>query len=206
MRNLTKRKIVPLLAAGTLVLLAACGGGGGGNTAPQGSGSATTQGPVPGPTEPVTITFSSWVGNTKGMKKLYSKFKTEHPNITIQFQDVPAEESEKKLTTQIAGGNPPDAAYVDASVVANFAPRKALVDLDSYISRSEFVKADDYVPAFKAFSVVEGKMYGLPFDGESTGLFYRTDMFKAAGIAGPPKTWEEFQATAAKLTDPAKKT
>ncbi len=49
-------------------------------------------------------------------------------------------------------------------------------------------------------------MYGLPFDGESTGLFYRTDLFEAAGIAEPPKTWEEFTAAAEKLTDPAKKT
>ena len=48
-------------------------------------------------------------------------------------------------------------------------------------------------------------MYGLPFDGESTGLFYRKDLFEAAGITGPPKTWEEFKAAAEKLTDPAKK-
>ena len=39
--------------------------------------------------------------------------------------------------------------------------------------------------------------------GETTGLFYRTDMFEAAGIDGPPTTWEEFEATAAALTDEA---
>ena len=47
-------------------------------------------------------------------------------------------------------------------------------------------------------------MWGLPIDGESTGLFYRTDLFKAAGIDGPPTTWDEFQADAEKLTDEAK--
>ena len=46
---------------------------------------------------------------------------------------------------------------------------------------------------------------GLPFDGESTGLFYRTDLFQAAGITSPPTTWEELQADAAKLTIPSKK-
>jgi multiple sugar transport system substrate-binding protein len=50
-----------------------------------------------------------------------------------------------------------------------------------------------------------GSTYGLPYDGETTGLFYRTDMFQAAGITEPPKTWEEFQADAAKLTNPANK-
>jgi multiple sugar transport system substrate-binding protein len=202
MRSLTRAKILPLLAAGALALLAACGGGGG--ESPQASQSAA-QGPVPEPTEPVTITFSSWVGNERGMKNLYEKFKAEHPNITVEFQDVPAEESEKKLTTQVAGGNPPDAAFVDASNVGVFGPRKALVNLESYISRSDVVKSDDYVDAFKAMTLVDGAMYGLPFDGESTGLFYRTDLFQAAGIAEPPKTWDEFTAAAEKLTDPAKK-
>ena len=63
MRSLTRAKIVPLLAAGMLAALAACGGGGG--SSPQAS-QPTAEGPVPEPTEPVTITFSSWVGNTKG--------------------------------------------------------------------------------------------------------------------------------------------
>lgn len=203
MKSLRRPRTIPLLAAGAaLSLLAACGGGGGGGGPAQQS---SASGPVPEPTAPVSITFSSWVGNDKGMKALYSKFKAEHPNITVEFQDVPAEESEKKLTTQVAGGNPPDAAYVDASVVANFAPRKAVVNLESYISRSEIVKSEDYVEAFKAQTQVDGQMYGLPFDGESTGLFYRKDLFEAAGIAGPPTTWEEFTAAAQKLTDPAKK-
>jgi multiple sugar transport system substrate-binding protein len=204
MKNLSTTRSLSLLAAGAVLsLLAACGGGGGGSSAPGSETSAS--GPVPEPTAPVSITFSSWVGNDKGMKTLYSKFKAEHPNITVEFQDVPAEESEKKLTTQVAGGNPPDAAYVDASLVANFAPRKALVNLENYISRSDIVSSEDYVEAFKAQTLVDGAMYGLPFDGESTGLFYRKDLFEAAGIAGPPKTWEEFTAAAQKLTDPAKK-
>ena len=200
------RRTISLLAASSaLVLVAgACGGGGGGDTT-GGTAPSTAQGPVPEPTEPVTITFSSWVGQDKGMKTLYAKFKTEHPNITVEFQDVPAEESEKKLTTQVAGGNPPDTAYVDASNIATFAPRKALVDLEPYMARSETSKPGDYVDAFKAQATVDGKMFGLPFDGESTGLYYRKDLFEAAGITAPPATWDEFTAAAQKLTDPSKK-
>jgi ABC-type glycerol-3-phosphate transport system substrate-binding protein len=85
----------------------------------------------------------------------------------------PAEQSQQKLTTQFAGGNPPDVAFVDASATAAFASRNALVNLDDYIERSEVVKPDDYVEAFRTFTTHEGSMYGLPFDGESTGLFYR---------------------------------
>jgi multiple sugar transport system substrate-binding protein len=94
---------------------------------------------------------------------------------------------------------------MDSSGVSDFASRQALVNLDDYISRSKDVSADDYVQAFKTSALYEKHMYGLPIDGESTGLFYRTDLFEAAGIASPPKTWDEFQADAQKLTDPAKK-
>jgi multiple sugar transport system substrate-binding protein len=163
------------------------------------------QGPVKDPTSPVTVTFSSWVGSDPTMKKMAADFHKEHPNITIKFQNVSADNASQKLTTQIAGGNPPDVAYVDASATSDFASRDALVNLDSYIARSTIVKPDDYVDAFKTFVTYDGHLWGLPIDGESTGLFYRTDLFKAAGIDGPPTTWDEFLADAQKLTDPAKK-
>lgn len=163
------------------------------------------QGPVKDPTSPVTVTFSSWVGSDPTMKKMAADFHKEHPNITIKFENVNADNASQKLTTQIAGGNPPDVAYVDASSTSDFASRGALVNLDNYISRSSIVKPDDYVDAFKTFVTYDGHMWGLPIDGESTGLFYRTDRFKEAGIDGPPTTWDEFQADAEKLTDVANK-
>jgi multiple sugar transport system substrate-binding protein len=163
------------------------------------------EGPVKDPTSPVTVTFSSWVGGDPTMKKMAADFHKLHPNITIKFQNVSADNASQKLTTQIAGGNPPDVAYVDASATADFASRQALVNLDDYIARSSVVKLDDYVDAFKTFVTYDGHVWGLPIDGESTGLFYRKDMFAAAGIDAPPKTWDEFKADVVKLTDPANK-
>jgi multiple sugar transport system substrate-binding protein len=181
-------------------VVAGCGSSGGSDDqASKGSG------PVPEPTKPVTITFSSWVGTQPEMKQLAKKFHAKHPNITVKFQNVPAEEAAQKLTAQIAGGNPPDVAYLDASTVNDFASRQALVNLDDYLARSKTTKASDFVDAFKVMNVYQNSMYGLPYDGESTGLFYRTDLFKAAGITSPPKTWDEFQADAQKLTNPAAK-
>jgi multiple sugar transport system substrate-binding protein len=187
-------------AVAVALLATACGGGGGSK-----SGGSTGSGPVADPKEPVTISFSSWIGNEPTIKKMAAEFHKEHPNITVEFQNVPAEESNEKLTAQIAGGNAPDAAFVDASTVASFASRKALVNLDDYISRGDVVDPDDYVDAFKTFATYEDSMYALPFDGESTALFYRTDLFEAAGIDAPATTWDEFQDDAKKLTDPAKK-
>lgn len=156
---------------------------------------------VASPSEPVTIKFASWVGESAMMQSLVDEFQRLHPNITIDLESVPAEEISDKLLTQVAGGTAPDVAYLDSSAVGMFASRNALVDLDPYIATSNAVKADDYVTAFRDSASYEGKMYGLPFDGESTGLFYRTDLFEAAGIAGPPTNWQEFEEAAKKLTN-----
>jgi len=160
---------------------------------------------IPDPSSPVTVKFASWVGEQEGMKKLADTFHKLHPNITIDFQDIPAEDIHDKLLTQVAGATAPDAAYLDASNVGDFAGRKALVNLDDYMAKSKSAKPDDYLPAFRDSASFEGHMYGLPFDGESTGLFYRTDLFEAAGITDPPKTWDEFLADAKKLTNKDKK-
>lgn len=162
---------------------------------------------IPDPDKPVTVTFASWVGSGQAWQDLAKKFNELHPNITIEFQDVPAEEITTKLLTQVAGNNPPDVAFLDSSAVGQFATRNALVDLGSYISKSKAVDINDYVPAYLQAAKVNDKVYGLPIDAETTGLFYRTDLFEAAGLdpQKPPTTWDEFEAAAKALTQPDKK-
>ncbi len=184
-----------------LLAVASCGGGSSNANTNAGAGKGT----VADPTKPVTITFESWVGQDPSMKKLAADFHKLHPTITIKFLNSTADAASQKLTTQIAGGEPPDTAYINASDTSDFGSRGALVNLDNYMSRSKIVHASDYVPAFKTFVTYNNHFYGLPFDGESTGLFYRTDLFKAAGITKPPTTWAQFKADAQKLTIPAKK-
>jgi len=160
---------------------------------------------IPSPSEPVTVTFASWVGGGQDWQSLAAQFHELYPNITIEFQDVPAEEIRTKLLTQVAANNPPDAAYLDLSSVGEFGSRGALTDLDEYIGKSKAIVLDDYVPAFMQMAEYDKKVYGLPIRSETTALFYRTDLFEAAGIDHPPTTWEEFRADAEKLTNVDKK-
>ena len=163
---------------------------------------------IPDPTSPVTITFASWVhGEGDYWEGMAARFHTLHPNITIEFQDVPAEEIADKLTTQIAANNPPDTAYVDSGTAAAFGTRNAVISLNDYVAKSNAIQLTDYVPAFLNAAQSEGKQFGLPIDGETTGLFYRTDRFQEAGLDPnkPPTTWDEFKADAEKLTDVANK-
>lgn len=161
---------------------------------------------IPDPSEPVTISFASWVGSSDTLQALRDQFHELHPNITVEFEDVPAEEATDRLTTRIAGGNPPDVQFLDQSAVIDFASRNALLELGPYAEQSVAIDVDDYVAAFLDAAIYEEKLYGLPIDGETTGLFYRTDMFEAAGITAAPTTWEELESAAEALTNPDENT
>lgn len=158
------------------------------------------------PTKPVTITYAGWVSDSPLTKQLKKEFEKLHPNITVELQQVPSGQAREKYLTQIAGATTPDVGFMDASWVEEFASRGALLNLDAYIAGSEDIKPDDYVGGFKTSVLIENSMFGLPYSGETTGLFYRKDLFQQAGIEQPPATWEELEQTAAQLTDPANKT
>jgi multiple sugar transport system substrate-binding protein len=198
------RSAIPLVA---LALVAVACVGSGGNEAPsQPTGAEISPTVAKEPTQPVTVRFAvfSSVAESPQMKRFQKDFEQQHPNIDVEFEPVPSGRSNEKLLTQIAGGNAPDAAFVDAGFVQQLASRGALLNLDGYIAGSDIVATEDYVEGFRNTALVEGSMYGLPLDGETTGLFYRTDLFDAAGIDAPPTTWEEFEQDAAALTDPSK--
>ena len=161
---------------------------------------------IPDPEEPVTVTFANFNDmETDFWQGLKAEFEAIHPNITIEFQVVPGEELFDKLLAQIAAGNPPDAAYVSDWMTGAFSQEGAMVALDDYIAKSTLIDLEDYVPAFLETSQVDGVQFGLPMTSETTGLFYRTDRFEEAGLDpnNPPKTWDEFQEYAEKLTNPA---
>lgn len=161
---------------------------------------------IPDPTEPVTVTWATWINtDTPFWQETIAAFQELHPNITIEVQSVPNEEMFDKFLAQIAAGNPPDTAYVSDWMTGALAQNDGLYPLDDFIAKSTLINTEDYVPAYLQPSQVGGVQYGLPFAGETTMLFYRTDRFEEAGLDpnSPPTTWEEFQQYAEALTDTA---
>ncbi|MFQ9873842.1 extracellular solute-binding protein [Waltera sp.] len=45
-------------------------------------------------------------------------------------------------------------------------------------------------------SSYNGELYSVPFFVHTPVVFYRTDLFEAAGITEFPKTWEEYEEAA----------
>ncbi len=61
-------------------------------------------------------------------------------------------------------------------------------------------KTEDYLAGVRNFYADNsGKMIGMPFNSSTPVLYYNKDILKQAGIAKPPKTYEQLEVDAAKL-------
>ena len=100
----------------------------------------------------------------------------------------------------IQNNQPPDVLNLNA--FASYAKDNLLYAAEDVLSPKT---KDDFLEAFARGGEYRGKLHGFPILSSARAFFYNTDLFARARITAPPKTWDELQADAQKLTDPAKK-
>ncbi|MBM3472710.1 MAG: sugar ABC transporter substrate-binding protein [Armatimonadetes bacterium] len=169
------------------------------------------QAPRRPPARPATLTFAYWSVEAREVavvEELVARFETQHPDIRIRTQDVPARYYEK-LMAQFAADQPPDVFILNYGRLGDFARRGLLADLSPMLSADATLGARDFVPtAFEAFRSVGDTigrpgLYALPRDWGPTGLLvYDKSAFEAAGIGLPGQgwTWDDFAGACRKLT------
>jgi len=124
----------------------------------------------------------------------------EETGIQVDMQFLPFEKAMDRQTTLVAAkSGEVDVFGTHYAQIGKFG--EGMVPLNDLAAESE-LKAEDYVSgSFDALSV-DGKLLAIPFTFDLRTLFYRTDLFEAAGIEQPPATWDEFVATAQKVNNP----
>jgi multiple sugar transport system substrate-binding protein len=139
---------------------------------------------------------------------LVAEFNDAHPgsHVTAVYNGGSDFALEKNLTA-IAGGVYPDITYLYGSSMATIAKSPKLVVLDDLIANDPSVNWEDFWPAARLASTVDGKTVGIPALIDILAIVYNKALFAQAGIAYPTAewTWDDFRAAAKKLTDPAKK-
>ncbi|MFC6713728.1 ABC transporter substrate-binding protein [Branchiibius cervicis] len=155
------------------------------------------------PNAKVTITF--WHGwsapdEVKAIQGTIDAFEKTHPNITVK---AVGNITDDKINQALRAGGP-DAPDVVSSFttdnVGEFCTSHALADLSPFLKKSGVDAAATFPQAQLDYTQFKGNQCALPLLSDAYGLYYNTDMFKAAGITDPPKTLSEFDADAIKLT------
>lgn len=77
----------------------------------------------------------------------------------------------------------------------------ALVDLTEWIDTNKSaIGVDGYLKSiYDPYTLLNGKRYGLPYDGDVHILFYNAELLERYQVE-PPKTWDEYDEVAAKIT------
>jgi spermidine/putrescine-binding protein len=97
------------------------------------------------------------------------------------------------LNSRLAGGKPPDVAFIpQPGVVTEFARRGVLKPISH--EAAEAVQ-QNYSDPWQQLGRIDGTLYGIYFKVANKSVFwYRTDKFEEAGVE-PPSTWEELKLT-----------
>ena len=72
---------------------------------------------------------------------------------------------------------------------------------DTALTDPAWFKYDDILKAWREADSVDGKPYGIPYDGEVTVQVYRKDLYDAKGLK-PAETFEELEKNAKAVHDP----
>lgn len=136
------------------------------------------------------------------IEKLTASSFTADTGIEVDYTILSENELRDVVTDDIASGA---GAYDVVTIGAYEAPIWSrngwLRELDSYADADEAFDKDDLIdPIVESLSGEDGKLYGLPFYGESSFLMYRKDVFKQEGVTMPERpTWQQVADIAAQV-------
>ncbi|MFH8493202.1 ABC transporter substrate-binding protein [Streptomyces coeruleorubidus] len=144
------------------------------------------------------------VGNPQmeDIAKLTKDSFTKDTGIKVNFTVLPENELRDKVTQDVATqAGQYDVATIGAYEVPIWEKNGWLHELGSYADKdASFDKADLLKPMVTSLSGSDGKLYALPFYGESSFLMYNKDVMKAKGITVPERpTWQQIADIAAEV-------
>nr|MDQ3377818.1 extracellular solute-binding protein [Actinomycetota bacterium] len=168
------------------VLLGATGCGGGGQ-----SGSGVTE-----------FTFSFGPDNSGSLEEIVRRFNEKFEGrYRAKYRVMAADTGEyfNQVKTEFqAGGGEIDLIGGDVVWPAQFAANGWIEDLSDRFTEEE---RQAFLPAPVESCTYEGAVYGVPWFTDAGMLYYREDLLEKSGFSEPPKTWEELQEQATRVTE-----
>ncbi|MFM1908910.1 MAG: hypothetical protein RLZZ591_2587 [Pseudomonadota bacterium] len=149
-------------------------------------------------TELVIATVNN--GHMIEMQKLSKNFETANPDIKLKWVTLEEGVLRQRVTTDIATkGGQFDVMTIGMYETPIWGKKGWLKELKTDAAYD----ADDLLPAMRNGLSVDGKMFAVPFYGESSMLMYRKDLADKAGVKFADRpTWEQVRDAASKMHDP----
>jgi sorbitol/mannitol transport system substrate-binding protein len=136
-----------------------------------------------------------------------SNFEKQYPGITVKFATYTEGDLRAAIEKDVAThSNAFNVIMIGPYEAPLFAKNGWLTNLSAqYIASDPGYDAADLLPPVSKALSYNGSLYAAPFYGESSMLYYRKDLFKAAGLTMPAHpTWAQVASFAARLNSPGK--
>ena len=151
-----------------------------------------------------TITVWSWTAPADGIEAAIPGFTALHPGVTIKVEDVGNPAIWDKITTGMAAGGAglADVLNIGIDYIGNY-----VETFPNGLTNLSELGADDLKGQFPSGmwasgSGPDGAVYGIPYEVNTSGFFYRKDLFEQAGIdINSIATWDDLVAAGKTLKD-----
>ncbi len=146
-----------------------------------------------------TITFwvrASEASTSQPLVKAYNATHTTQVSLNL----IPDPQFATKFSTASAGGTVPDVVAVDLVAMPSFAAAGQMTDLTAFAhGLPHFAQLS---PSHLRLAAYQGKLYGVPYNAESSILLYNKGLFRRAGLNPnqPPTTWGQIEADSKRVT------
>ena len=211
-----KRKILAALLASTMVLsLVGCGSGSdGAATSTSTQDAAATEDTAAtddaAATEAAggeqTLTVWCWdpAFNLNAMYEAEKVYQKDHPDFKLNVVETPWEDIQTKVTTAAASGDL--STLPDILLMQDNAFQKNVISYpDAFTDLTNSgIDYSQFAAGKTAYSVVDGKNYGVPFDNGAVIGCYRTDVLEQAGLTVDDFTditWDQYIENGKKVLD-----
>lgn len=119
--------------------------------------------------------------------------------IKVNVSETPyGEAHQKQLLSYQQKAGAYDVAQFDNSFLMPFCQAKAMLPLDSYLSKSSEYDIADFGQSQQDYGKCNGETLGLTLSTEPMIQWYRTDIYKELGLK-PATTWDEYFSNAQKV-------
>jgi multiple sugar transport system substrate-binding protein len=119
---------------------------------------------------------------------------TKQTGVKVDLQVIDWNSIDQQVSTMLQNNQPPDVLNLNS--FSSYAKDGLLYTADEVVSPKT---KDDFLDAFARGGEYRGKLYGMPILSSARAFFYNRALLAKAGLAGPPRTWDEFVQSARKI-------
>jgi multiple sugar transport system substrate-binding protein len=136
---------------------------------------------------------------TEFLKKQIAEFESANRGTKVEIISLPWGQAFEKFLTMVQAGDVPDVAEMPERWMGLYGTNGQLEDLGPYVkSWPDYATLGESAKHFG--SVVDNKLYSIPYGFYIRAMFWNKKLFAQAGLSEPPKTMDEFVEDSKKIS------